>query len=86
MMYRTATNKKKYKLNIKKFISTFLILSSMIFVIFIAGDLLKYPEKYITTLKYQLQNDIKQGNKGAIKYYNETYVENGINLFKGVKK
>lgn len=44
-------------------------------------DLCKYPEKYFTTWKYQLYNEIKSGNQEAIDYYNRVYVANGIELF-----
>lgn len=42
---------------------------------------IRYPELYSTTLKYQLKNDISAGDITAIEYYNTTYAAHGINLF-----
>lgn len=44
-------------------------------------DLAQHPEKYSTTLKYQLKNDILAGDSDAIQYYNENYVNQGIKLY-----
>ena len=44
-------------------------------------DIVRFPECYSTTAKYQLENDIKRGNKMAIEYYQNTYVANGRELF-----
>ena len=44
-------------------------------------DLARFPECYLTTWRYQLENDIKQGNAKAIEYYNRVYVDNGRTLF-----
>ena len=44
-------------------------------------DFCRYPEKYITTLKYQLHNDIKRGDSEAIEYYNNNYISNGVYLY-----
>lgn len=41
----------------------------------------KYPEKYFSTWRYQLQNDIMAGDAEAIAYYNENYVSNGVYLY-----
>ena len=41
----------------------------------------RFPERYSKTWRYQLQNDIKRGDAEAIEYYNRVYVSNGIILF-----
>lgn len=59
------------------------ILSTMILLILclFLANIIQYPEVYISTWKYQLQNDIKRGNKDAIEYYQNTYLANGKILF-----
>lgn len=44
-------------------------------------DICKYPEKYLTTWKYQLEQEISEGNQEAIDYYNKVYLANGQVLF-----
>lgn len=44
-------------------------------------NFIKYPEKYVTTWKYQLYNDIKEGNPQAIEYYQSKYMQADIQLF-----
>lgn len=44
-------------------------------------NIIKYPEKYITTWKYQLQQDLKKGDEAAQKYYAENYIKKGEKLF-----
>lgn len=65
------------KINITKLIRTLLVL----FIISTLISAIKYPEIYFTTLKYQLANDIKQGNAEAIEYYNRVYIANNKQLF-----
>ena len=48
-------------------------------------DFLRFPECYITTWKYQMENEIKSGNQEMIDYYNNTYVANDRILFDEVK-
>ena len=50
-------------------------------MIYYAVDFIRFPEKYSTTWKYQLEQDIKNGDEEAIKYYNETYTKQGKVLF-----
>ena len=72
---------KKYKLNKKRFAR---FLATAITITTISGitvDFVSYPEMYLPTWKYQLQNDIKKGDAEAIKYYEETYIANGRELF-----
>ena len=44
-------------------------------------DFIKYPEHYILTWKYQLQEDIKSGDVEAIEYYQANYIDKGKKLF-----
>lgn len=44
-------------------------------------DFCRFPEKYLTTWRYQLHNEIKSGNQESIDYYSRVYVANGIDLF-----
>ena len=44
-------------------------------------DFFCFPECYIPTWKYQLQNDIAAGDELAVAYYENTYLSNGRILF-----
>ena len=44
-------------------------------------DFAKYPEQYLTTWEYQLENDLKNGDAEAIEYYTTNYLENDKKLF-----
>lgn len=55
---------------------------AVVAVICMTIDFVRFPECYITTEKYQLQNAIKSGDEIAIEYYNNNYVANGRELFK----
>lgn len=71
-------NKKQFKKAITK------IALGTIAVIYLGMgfiNICKYPEKYMTTLKYQLQNDVKAGNKEAIEYYEKNYLSKNIRLW-----
>lgn len=39
------------------------------------------PERYLSTWRYQLKNDIARGDEAAIEYYEENYLAKGIYLF-----
>ena len=56
-----------------------LIITILCFLLII--DFFRFPDCYLTTWKYQLENDIKRGNKEAIEYYESRYVANGRTLF-----
>lgn len=73
--------KRKYKLNFKTIARNILILLITYFLITTTIDFCKYPEKYITTWRYQLQQDIKNGDVEAIAYYNNNYLKNNVKLF-----
>lgn len=74
-------HKKIGKISLKKFFKN---LVTLIFVLFMAVmflDLFVHPEKYSTTYKYQLQNELEAGKPEAVTYYNKKYKSKGINLF-----
>ena len=41
----------------------------------------KYPEKYLTTWRYQLEQELAAGNQEAIDYYKNVYIANGQTLW-----
>lgn len=64
-----------------KLAKNLLLTALLVFALIVFVDFVRFPECYVTTWKYQLQNDIKSGDAVAIEYYNNTYVENGRTLF-----
>lgn len=59
-------------------------ITTMCLCLFIANftvSFFKYPEQYMTTWKYQLEKDLRNGDEKAIEYYNSRYVSNGKYLF-----
>ena len=81
MLVITYNRKKLLKINIKKFVSSLLIIAVFITCFSLYIDFCRFPEKYMTTWKYQLKNEIASGDEKAIEYYNRVYTANGINLF-----
>ena len=73
--------KRKLRINKGKFISRVATLCVMVLMLNTTVNFVKYPEQYLTTWKYQLENHLKKGNQDAIKYYNDTYIANGKQLF-----
>ena len=69
------------KLDFKRFCKAVGLFAIVISFLVITLDFLCYPECYITTWKYQLQNDLEAGDEEAIDYYREVYVKNGRELF-----
>ena len=82
-------NNIQYRINIKLLkralkrwtYKTVLVLLVVVPLLTMYVDLCKYPEKYLTTWRYQLHNEIRSGNQESIDYYNRVYVANGIKLF-----
>ena len=84
MLTLTYTNKRTHKsrkINLNRLFISLLILTLIITCIGLYIDFCRMPEKYCTTWKYQLKNDIQSGDQKAIEYYNRVYKSNGINLF-----
>lgn len=71
--------------NKKKFIKAMstLILSIVLIILFsiMSIELIQYPEKYLTTWRYQLQQKVNSGDQEAIDYYQETYLNRNITLW-----
>ena len=53
----------------------------VIALLFGAYRLVEYPEKYLSTWRYQLKNDIARGNQEAIDYYQTHYLDKGVKLW-----
>lgn len=66
---------------IKRIFSVLAIASILYFTLSLFIDFVRYPESYITTWKYQLQQDIKRGDSEAIQYYQRNYINNNRPLF-----
>ena len=73
--------KSKIKVNKGKLLLKLSMACALLFVASICIGFVKYPEQYISTWKYQLENDLANGNKEVLEYYNERYVANGKQLF-----
>lgn len=67
--------------NFKGVASTILVLLFLGVIVMMLTGFVKYPEKYLSTWRYQLKCDIEQGDEAAIDYYQTNYVANGIYLF-----
>lgn len=50
-------------------------------ILLLMVDVVRFPECYFTTWRYQLKQDIANGNKEAIDYYNNNYIANNKILF-----
>ena len=73
--------KKRYKFNPYKLLKNILTTSILIVFITMSVYVCKFPAKFSTTYRYQLKNEISNGDEEAIEYYNRVYKANGINLF-----
>lgn len=84
MLVLTYTNKRTHKsrkINLNRLFASLLVLTLIITFTAYITDFVRFPDKYITTWKYQLENEIASGDQKAIEYYNRVYKSNGINLF-----
>lgn len=72
---------KRLKINLKRVFGNIIILTLITAFSYGIIDFFRFPECYLTTWKYQLQNEIKAGNQEMIDYYNHVYVENNRSLF-----
>ena len=73
--------KSRIKINKGKLISRLAMLCALFVVSSMLVSFVKYPEQYVTTWKYQLENKLSNGNQDAVEYYNENYVAKGKRLF-----
>lgn len=58
-----------------------LMVVAIVFIFVLLIGLVRCPEMYCSTWRYQLQCDIEQGDAEAIEYYETNYLANGIELF-----
>ncbi len=73
---------RQLKKSLKRLLLKALVITlAVIPLISVGVEFCRFPEKYLTTYRYQLHNEIKSGNQEAIDYYNRVYIANGINLF-----
>lgn len=73
--------KLKIRVNKGKLLSRLATLCAILLAVNMCVGFVKYPEQYLTTWKYQLENDLKKGNQEMLEYYNRRYVANGKQLF-----
>lgn len=73
--------KGKFKIRKSEIITALAVVCLCVTTVSATASFFKYPEKYMTTWKYQLENKLAKGNQEAIQYYNETYIANGKRLF-----
>ena len=51
------------------------------FIVVQAVDFVRFPECYMSAWRYQLENDLAEGDPEAVEYYEKVYVSNGRTLF-----
>ena len=54
---------------------------ALIVLVVLIISIVRYPEKYSTTWRYQLEQDVKRGDTEAAEYYQRNYLNNGIKLW-----
>lgn len=84
MLTITYTNKRMHrriKINLNRLFISLLLLISIITFTAYTIDFMRFPDKYITTWKYQLENEIASGDQEAIDYYNKHYTSKGVYLY-----
>ena len=84
MLTITYTNKRTHKsrkINLNRLFTSLLILTLIITFTAYITDFMRFPDKYITTWKYQLKNEIANGDQKSIDYYNKYYTSKGVYLY-----
>lgn len=71
-------NKKKFVKAISILILTLILVAT---IAWMSIELIQYPEKYLTTWRYQLQQKVNSGDQEAIDYYQHTYLDHNITLW-----
>ena len=64
-----------------KFIGYVFLAMFLISLLIFGWSFIRYPEIYISTWRYQLEQDVKCGDEEAVKYYETHYLSNGVELF-----
>ena len=65
----------------KRILKKTIICAIVVIVVLKILDFFTYPETYLTTWKYQLENDLKEGKPEAVEYYTERYYKTDRDLF-----
>ena len=73
---------KRSRVNKKRLSFVVLLFVAVLFITGFAVDVVRFPESYFSTWRYQLQCDIAEGDKVAVEYYETTYIANNRELFK----
>lgn len=73
-----VVNKKKFIKAVSTVIFTLILVTTMAWM---SIELIKYPEKYLTTWRYQLHQKVNAGDQEAIDYYQHTYLDHNITLW-----
>lgn len=74
-------NRKRLKIDLHRLFSAFICLVLVMACTGITVDFCRYPEKYLTTWRYQLYREIEAGKTESIDYYNRHYTSKGIYLY-----
>lgn len=77
-MKMKIVNKKKF---IKSITTLLVSIALIILLVIMAVQLINYPEKYLSTWRYQLYQEIQAGDQEAIEYYQKNYLDKGIELW-----
>ena len=72
---------KKRRINKKRLLYFVFCLVAVVLLTGLAVDFVRFPECYMPAWRYQLKNDLAEGDKEATEYYNRVYIENGRELF-----
>lgn len=72
---------KKRRLNKKRIFCIILCILAVTFLTGLYIDFVRFPECYMPAWRYQLKNDLAEGDKEATEYYNRVYIANGRELF-----
>lgn len=66
---------------IHKIIKVLSLLLVLACIIALFADICTYPERYFSTWRYQLEQEVRAGEPEATEYYERNYVARGIVLF-----
>lgn len=81
LIYTNKHTRESRKINLNRLFASLLVLTLIVTCIGLYIDFIRFPDKYITTWKYQLKNEIASGDQKAIEYYNKHYTSKGAYLY-----
>ena len=70
-----------FKIDLNRLVKSLLQATLIIALSALIADFVRFPDKYISTWKYQLHQEIKSGDQQAINYYNKYYLLKGVYLY-----